>query len=410
MVLNNPTLRDLVDWSIYRHDVLEIPRIPFNFLFQEPWQTRVIQAVIDDPAKLGMGFIIKAARQGGLPLWLDPMASCPKQTPIKWFAELPLLLLLLQVYSAHRSVTIPTEDDADARLFMNFLDKPHDVSIYKSLLERVMECLDKENNSVKAIWHGKLLFLALTYECAQIGEISPSIVLEYFSAYAPAEYQFGTISALGLNILQSRILAEPIDAKMELQLTLIQKRFLWARPFWGPRESFLRYWRRTLPSRGIISPPLEPCELLEVCQWLSQIATSKRWMIHSRFANPFLINDGGNLAQCDDVYCLLKILPPKLYYLGAFRETPEGFRIGDVELPLFVWECIGLLISWGYIFTSRDVFCLSDSMWSSMYDVAIGDETPEFVAECDYYCEIGFIIGILKSHDFFQATASQYIK
>jgi hypothetical protein len=45
-----------------------------------------------------------------------------------------------------------------------------------------------------------------------------------------------------------------------------------------------------------------------------------------------------------------------------------------------------------------------------MYDVAIGDETPEFVAECDYYCEIGFIIGILKSHDFFQATASQYIK
>jgi hypothetical protein len=338
------------------------------------------------------------------------MASCPKQTPIKWFAELPLLLLLLQVYSAHRSVTIPTEDDADARLFINFLDKPHDVSIYKSLLERVMECLDKENNSVKAIWHGKLLFLALTYECAQIGEISPSIVLEYFSAYAPAEYQFGTISALGLNILQSRILAEPIDAKMELQLTLIQKRFLWARPFWGPRESFLRYWRRTLPSRGIISPPLEPCELLEVCQWLSQIATSKRWMIHSRFANPFLINDGGNLEQCDDVYCLLKLLPPKIHSLEAFIETPDGFWVKNIELPSFVWECIGLLISWGYIFTSRDIFRLSDLMWSSLYDMAAGISTFMFRLETKRNNGIVALFDVLVLQDFFQITANQYIK
>ncbi|PJF17622.1 hypothetical protein PSACC_02566 [Paramicrosporidium saccamoebae] len=412
LIFNNPTLQDLVDWSLYSQDVVEISSALPSLLEQEPWKTRIIGAVIDDPAKLGRGQVSWAVRDGGLSSCLNPIIEFSEEESRKWKAELPLLLVIIQLYYMPNStfdVVADKESSADMVSFIKFLKEPHIIS-YQDVLTSVFGHLKGSNESIKAIWHGKLLIIASAYNKSQFANALPAMVMEYFCVYDTTAYQYGMVSQIGFVILRQRILTEPINPALELRLTQIQKRFRWMKPIWGPREAYLRHWRRNLRSRGIIRPPLEPCDFGRVCRWLSKIARSKLWMIHPTFANPLLIHDGGELSRCDSVHCLLSILPPKLQSLGAFIETPDGFQINTVELPSFVWESIGLLISWGYVFLSRDVFHLSDVMWHSMYNVADGIKTPEFTTIYGNHAGTGFVMDLLSRYDFFRATVNQYIK
>ncbi|PJF17619.1 hypothetical protein PSACC_02565 [Paramicrosporidium saccamoebae] len=402
LILNNPTLTKIVDWEGHRHDAFAIAD-NLAILNEEPWKTRIVKAVVDNPALLESS---QLARVASMPSWLNPYHLYSTSSFREWLAKLPPLLLLVQMAASGVTWLFPhliVPDSEDISSFNKFQGDLMDEDKFAIVLKRIMGHLETEQDSVKAIWHGKLVQLVLPPDNAN--HLPLSIILDYFNAYATEDYQFGMVQGLANSIILRQPLSESIPYHVRSKLDQLKIRFPSLQPFWGLRADYTRHWRRELISRGVFVPPLHVCDLQDSCLVLAKICVSALWLVHPTFANPFLIQHGEKVVSCKDVYCLLDLIPSLLVADGAIESTVNGAVLGSAQQSTVVWLTIGLLISWGFVYSDRDVFGFNDSQWQLVYDLASKPVNIE-----DGHEGLAVIVKNLMLQGFFRATRNHYIR
>jgi hypothetical protein len=380
------------DWGRYNAGVLEILRKQ-NMMYVEPWRSRILRRVVEHPELAGAWVVAKAASTENFPkAWeLGYKLSTPL-VPVNltgWLGERGWLLTIINaficdftMYSFDRFLPFicslakfhqtDATDKADSVLFDNFMFKSENPDLYEKLLMRVMILLKDEGHSRRALWHGKLLFLALRFAKSLTGQLSKNKILvrQYFIEYKPVEHHLNIVSSLGPLISAQRLLQEPLEPGLVTNLKALQERHRMLRPFWGGAERYLSYWRLIQASAGVFKPPVVPCTWDKACEVL-QPPEPGRFLIGKQFANPFIIVDrDGRHFDCVDVLCLLKHLPPIiLAESGLFLPTADSkfrlFKKGDP--PIYIVTAIGWLIILGLAYNHSDPFKLSHLTWDKLY-------------------------------------------
>lgn len=415
LVLGNLELANILDWDRYN---LEVVYLSWNCkrLHREPWKGRIYGLLANHPERLGQGIIgLIALKHSILPSWLINSAQYSMEDIRSWSVSLPTILYLVQasLFNIGLSVPlIPLISELDqVTLHEKFFSTPRNVSLFYKVLEGMFAHLEGKPMAEHAIWHGKLLLIALLTPGSDLipGNFPTSLVTDFLTAYQIEDYQVSLLEFISGPIIRLQVLSRSLDLTLARRITQIYERHPNLPPFWGNKEIFLQKWRTSLWSLGVLTPTLQAATLTKICELFVSIIRLPVFIFYRNFPSPLELRFAdGTIQECTNIDCFLNTIPEMIFKeTHAFYSDANGRRIAPVIESPNLWQAISLLITWGYYYQSRDVFALSPAFWGMLYGYAASRETlPE---EYQNHEGIQIVKDSLMKLSLFRATRFQFI-
>ena len=378
------------DWILYKPGVFEV-RFAHPKLADEPWKSRILGYVAEHPEAVGLGI---AGRRGEIlgiakawELNVDRLSNVPQLVEY-WMQSRPKLLVLLHALIVdplllslkYDLIKTQTEHDSDEILFTQFLFNSGREKFYQVL--RQIQCyLKEESRSRLALWHGKLVEVAMSVEKIHDDpDLLRHIWHEFIAEYNVEELPGKLIAGLAIEINHRMIFSPPVEEAVSDKLMKFHALYPQIPPLTGSRHVYLEYWLSIQHSWGIFRPPPRAWDWKIACYVLSSTKDNykRRTVFQRYFSNPFLLQQGdGRIISCLDVECLLDEFPRILIAeSGAFNltVTNDYDLVYSEDHPAVLWEAIARILLLGFAYREKDVFHLSEAVWNAIYAIPAADD------------------------------------